>query len=137
MSDVQVALESGKYDDGDRALVAFALAFPETAEASESIFWRALLRMDPSNPDASPRLAIEMFGRYLVTPAPRAHDSDARMLRRIATILESQKRAVAGRTELEARSKERDEELQRTKDELTKTLAELDRIKRRLSSPKP
>ena len=41
------------------------------------------------------------------------------------------------RTATEARDKARDEEMQRLRDELARTQAELDRIKRRLGPPKP
>lgn len=147
-SEATVASETGRYDVADRRLATFAQAYPNTPEAAESLFWRALFRLDPSNPGASPREAGALLDEYLASPAPRPRDIDARVLRRTAALLELQSKATTAarseevtrdkdREEVLQRTKERDEELQRTRDELAKTLAELDRIKRRLAAPKP
>ena len=142
LTDVKVDAATGQYDAADKRLAAFALAFPNTPEAVESVFWRALLRLDPSNPTASPKEASERLDEYLASPSPRPHEIDARVLRRTAALLELQSKATTiARAEVDSkdkdREKERDEELQRTKDELAKTVAELERIKRRLAAPKP
>ena len=138
LEDVKVAAATGQYDEADKRLASFALAYPNTPEAMESVFWRALFRLDPSNPAASAKEAGETFDAYLASPAPRSHEFDARVLRRTAAQLELRSKATTvARTEGETRDKDRDEELQRTKDELAKTVAELERIKRRLAAPKP
>ena len=135
VSEAKEAAVQGKYDHAEQRLVTFARKYPETREASETAFWRALLRLDPANPKASHREAAELLDRYLASPQPLVHEADARMLRRTALMLEQQSKSA--RTESETRTKERDEELQRTKDELANALAELERIKRRIASPKP
>lgn len=137
LSEARVAVARGSYEQADKRLMAFVKAFPDTPEAVECDFWRALFHLDPANPKVSPRQAIETLDRYLASPPPRMHDTEARVLRRTAALLEKQSRATVTRTELETRNKDRDEELQRTKDELAKAIEELERIKRRLASPKP
>ena len=129
LSEAKAAVAVGRYDEADRQLASFGESFPGTTEAAESVLWRAIFRLDPSNPKSSPREAGEMLDAYLASSGS-AHVVDARVLRRAATQLE--KAAAAA----EARRKERDEELQRTRDELAKTVAELERIKRRLAAPK-
>jgi hypothetical protein len=130
LADAKAEAASGKYDEGDRRLAAFEKTFPGTAEAVETFFWRGVFRLDPSNPSASPRQAAELLDRYLASTSPGIHQTDARVLRRTATLIEQHTKAVAA-------AKHREDELQRTKDELAKTLAELDRIKRRIASPNP
>jgi molecular chaperone GrpE (heat shock protein) len=44
---------------------------------------------------------------------------------------------AAQRSSAEARDRARDEEVQKLRDDLQRTQAELDRIKKRLGSPKP
>ena len=134
LSEAQGAAAAGRYDEADRQLAGFARSYPRTEEAAECLFWRALFRMDPSNPKSSPREAVELLDRYLESPAPRAHEVDARVLRRTVAVLDERSKAVAT---FEARNKERDEELQQARDELAKSNAELERIKRRLVTPKP
>ncbi len=138
LSGAQSAVATGLYEQADTQLSTFALEFPNTPEGVECLFWRALFRLDPANPNASPRQAGETLDRYLASPLPRAHDVEARTLRRTAGLLERQSKATTvTRTESETRNKERDEEMQRTKDDLAKALDELERIKRRLAAPKP
>ena len=60
------------------------------------------------------------------------------MLLRLLTVSDSLRAAnAAARTTAEQRAKTHNEEIQRLRDELQKTQAELDRIKRRLGSPRP
>lgn len=138
VAEAKQAAVLGQFDQADQRLAAFAEAFPNSREASETAFWRALLRLDPANPRASHGQASEMLDRYLASPQPRVYEVDAKMLRRTIITLEQQSKAtVSGRTESEARIKEREEELQRTRNELATALAELERIKKRIASPKP
>ena len=81
-----------------------------------------------------------MLDSYSQAKGEVAHRSEAMVLHRVAMTLDARTGAVvpaAPATVLKPEDKAKDEELQRLKDELAKATAELERIKRRLASPKP
>ena len=135
----QQAAETGRYVDADQTLAAFAAQYPDSPEAREGMFWRALLKLDPANPSGSPRAAAEAFDAYLATRGGRPERrDDALMLRRIAMHLDSVQRAAP--PPVAARSTPSDasaDEVQKLRDELKRTQDELNRIKQRLAAPKP
>jgi hypothetical protein len=51
---VQAAVDSGQFSTADSILAAFELVERDTPDASESAFWRAMLRADPRNPAFEP-----------------------------------------------------------------------------------
>jgi len=108
-----------------------------SADATESAFWRAMLRADPRNPAFEPGEARRSIEAYLAAPNPRRRTEAGVMLRMLD--LADSLRAVqaAQRSSAEARDRARDEEVQKLRDDLQRTQAELDRIKKRLGSPKP
>lgn len=132
----------GRYGVADRLLSDFAARFPASSEAADATYYRALFKLDPANPNASPREAAQMLDRYMATNTG-THRTEAQALRRVAGELEARANAVANlsavsRTEPpKPEDKSKDEELQRVRDELAKANAELERIKRRLAQPKP
>lgn len=140
---------ASRFSAADRLLSDFAASHPNTSAAVETGFWRALLKLDAANQSASPREAIAMFDSYLATSAPVSHRGAATALRRVAVALDRPAAVVVtvpgsaagGRADAKSDTrpddKSRDEEIQRLKDELTKTNAELERIKRRLAQPNP
>lgn len=132
---------AGRYVAADQVLADFATRYPASAEAVESIYWRAMYKLDPANSAAAAREAGVLLDSYLAAPGT-ARRSEAATLRRLATAMET--RAAPPTADSTAKinaarsaEKSRDEELARLKDELTRANAELERIKRRLANPRP
>jgi hypothetical protein len=150
----QAALER-RYDDAERMLTEFAQRYPNTREATETLYWRAVYRLDPNNREVSIPTALTSLDSYLRSEGSVAHRLEAETLQRIGRNLETLGRAVGtmasvatstpapvspaqsaaapdrSATELRAR----DAEIQRLKDELAKANDDLERIKRRLTAP--
>ena len=134
---VRVAVDSGRFSVADSMLTEFERSEPGTRDASESAFWRAMLRADPRNPAFTPASARTALQEYLTSSAADRR-TDAEVLLRLLDLSDSLRTAQATqRTATELRDRTRDEELQKLRDELQRTQAELDRIKRRLGPPKP
>ena len=129
---------AGHFAVADKLLADYTVRFPASPEASDAMYWRGVYKLDPSNTTATAREAAVLFDGYLASGAA-AHRTEAQTLRRIAGVLDTRAVAAPGpppRVEIvKAEDKARDEEIQRLKDELAKTNAELDRIKRRLAQP--
>lgn len=134
---VRTAIDSGRFATADTILVTFEQAHAGSPEANESAFWRALLRADPRNPAFTIADARAALDAYLSAEgAPRREEIE--VLRRTLVLTDSLRAAQANsRAAADARDRLREEELQKLRDELQRTQAELDRIKRRLGSPKP
>ena len=150
----QQAAIDRRYDDAERTLADFAVRFPNTPEATETLYWRALYRLDPANKDGSVSTGLASLDAYLRADAGTAHRIEAEALQRLGRSLEALSRATAatggvnsaGTTasaaagsasadRAAAELKARDTEIQRLKDELAKANDELERIKRRLMTP--
>jgi hypothetical protein len=138
-------VSAGRYAVADHLLADYSTHNPATNQATESLYWRALYKLDPANPNASTSEASVLLDNYLAA-STGTHRTEAGALRRMAGLIESQNAAAAAVVAASAQKpdpakvaddKAKDEELQRVKDELTKANAELDRIKRRLAQPKP
>jgi hypothetical protein len=128
-----------KVDDADRALAEFAQHYPGSPEAIEVPYWRALIKLDPSNPTAM-RESLAAMETYLANAPAGLHRMEAAIIRRLGVTLEARNAALAAvppaavvRTE----DKLHEEELMRLRDELAKANAELARIRRRLARPRP
>jgi hypothetical protein len=134
---VQAAVDSGQFSTADSILAAFELVERDSPDASESAFWRAMLRADPRNPAFEPAEARRSIEAYLAAPNPRRRTEAGVMLRMLELSDSLRTAQVAQRSAAEARDRARDEEVQKLRDDLQRTQAELDRIKRRLGSPKP
>jgi hypothetical protein len=152
-----------KFDAADSVLVEFATRYPNTPEALETAYWRAVLKIDPSNSHASFAGAIALLDAYLADPRLRPHVVEAQSLRRVAAHLEGLNKLAASAmaqakdassTAANAKAQAADAnaradaaksepppsaevEIKRLKDELAKANAELDRIRKRLSQPPP
>lgn len=142
----QVAL--GHFDDADKALYEFVQRYPSSPEAREATYWRALFKLDPANHGGSPRAATERLDEYLADSSAALHRAEASTLRRIAAELDSlaQRAPVvavndSARLADAQRAQEREDDLQKAiktlKDQLDKTNAELERIKKRLQERTP
>ncbi len=143
-SAAQRAVADGRYDAAEQELAAFGRRFEGTPEGDESIFWRALFKMDPANRDARVTEAIPLLDAYLAGP-PRPRRPEAEILRRTAETVGALVRAAAEKAAVASATAPRSaaddsarvEELTKLRDELAKTQAELERIKRRLAAPRP
>ncbi len=129
---------AGRFAAADKLLADYTVRFPASPEASDAMYWRAVYKLEPSNTTATAREAAVLLDGYLASGAA-AHRMEAQTLRRFAGVMDARAAAATGappRVELvKVEDKARDEEIQRLKDELAKTNAELDRIKRRLAQP--
>lgn len=149
LADARAAQDSGRYADADRLLADFAGRYPGSPEALETTYWRALVQLDPANQSASVPGGIAELDQYLAGGPKVAHYEEAGTLRRLAMEVQAATRLAAtslttqtsqAHTAAQASSmddKARDAEIQRLKDALAKANDELDRIKRRLTTPTP
>lgn len=118
-------------------------------QPSDSLYWKAVLHLDALNQKGSNDSAIAYLDRYLSGDTSQTHRLEALVMRRLARdAMELAKVEAALR---QAKSSEpakqgeagprRDEEavkeIQRLKEELAKANEELERIRKRLASPKP
>jgi hypothetical protein len=140
------AADEGRYVDADRELAVFGSMHPGTPEAAESAYWRALYKLDPRNTAATARDAVNLVDTVLLSGSHHARRAEAVVLRRTALVLDSLRRqADAPKTTLVIRDTARDvarernyeEQIKMLQDSLGKTLAELDRIRKRITTPRP
>jgi hypothetical protein len=123
----------------EKALADFAERYPGSPEAAEVTYWRAVLKLDPANA-ASIRESMAMLEAYLANAPAGTHRVEAETLRRLGLALEQRNTALAAIPPAVAPrpdDKARDEEVQKLRDELAAANAELDRIRRRVSRPRP
>jgi hypothetical protein len=132
----QSAAAGGRYADADRMLADFARAYPDTPEADESLYWRAVFKLDPANEEANTRDAIAGLDAYLDSQRGSVHRGEALTMRRLAQQMLALDRALNVKPGAPT-DRTRDEEVQKLRDELQATKDELERIKRRLAAPKP
>jgi hypothetical protein len=158
----QSADSVGQYHVADSILVAFEARYPFTDAAAESIYWRALFKLDPANYGATPKDALDLLDQYLRAPHHETRQAEVRILRRttvlVGTIQQLAEQAASevdsARTETDSvklakrgadtKGRTKDEEIARLREEVEKltgqldeTNQELDRIKKRLAAPKP
>lgn len=145
-------VDAGNYFAAQRLVDEFARIHPDTPEAREIGFWKAVFTLDPANEQGSLAGGIAGLDQYLASSDSSArYRNEALVLRRTAAVAQGVS-AAAGTTPSDTTAKDtvgvttttrsRDEEivalkdqLARTKDELAKVSAELDRIKKRLANP--
>lgn len=137
-------VQAGRYAAADQLLADFQQRYPSSAEAPEARFYRALYRLDPANPAASIREGAALLDSVLAAPVTTPHRGDAAVLRRLAASLEAKPTVVTVAAPKEAAAPAprvdtaaRDEEIARLRDDLAKANAELERVRRRLATPKP
>lgn len=157
LTEAQFQVSEGNFDAADSVLTKFEARYPGTPEAIESKYWRALVRMDPSNPHASMSNAMQTLDSYLAEPRAKQHVREAAALKRVAAQLDTLNKVVAlaqapkepspgvARPQPDLRvdvsrpaadpSIAADLEIKRLKDELAKATAELERIRKRLAQP--
>jgi len=96
-----------------------------------------MLRADPRNPAFIPSEARSALESYLATPNATRRTEASVMLRMLALSDSLRNSIAAQRSAADNRDRARDDDVQKLRDELQRTQAELDRIKRRLGNPKP
>lgn len=145
----KAAVADERYSDADRALHDFILAYAGAAEAREASYWRALFTLDPANRGGNTQKAGSQLEEYLADTASTLHRAEAITLQRLASTIDSIGRthrisvssSDAARAEQAEKADQREAELQKEiqglKEQLEKTTAELERIKKRLSEKNP
>jgi hypothetical protein len=122
----------------DRLLTDFAQRFPDSPEAAEVPYWRAVYKTDPANPAALKEAATLLDG-YLSSGPSGLHRMEAAALRRLITALDARTAALAAQAAVPVarpEDKAQQEEIARLRDELARANAELTRIRRRLARPR-
>jgi hypothetical protein len=142
----------GRYAAADSVLESFHAAHPSSPDTLELLLRRALYLIDPGNPDErSAARALPLLDRYLGAEIPEHRRAEIDVVRRLAAVRTAPVQVrvdtvalvdtVAARAavsrEIETRERLRDEELLRLRDSLTRTTAELERIRRRLAPQRP
>ncbi|HUF30437.1 MAG TPA: hypothetical protein VMM77_07195 [Gemmatimonadaceae bacterium] len=149
ITEASVAAHQGRYRAADSLLAHFMSEHWGSWEAREAAYWRAVYMLDPLNPDAAPRNALPLLELYLADSSVVTHSQAARALRALAGRQDSLRLALLEATSmpdtLEAPSEpaatpspregELAREVARLKEQLDQTTAELERIKRRLTTP--
>jgi hypothetical protein len=131
------AADAERFGEADRLLAEFAQQHASSPESSEATFWRALFSIDPANTTATVSDQIAAFDSYIAAGPSLPRYTEARILRRMVEAIDSTRAlVVAVRATAEARDRAKSDEVKRLSDELEKTLAEMERIKRRLA-PRP
>ena len=135
---------AGQYTDADRLLAEYSVRYPGSPQALETTYWRALIQLDPANQNGSVTTGLADLDQYLAGSQTVTHYDEASTLRRIAAQLQSATRLATTTVTTQTTQthtvatpddKARDAEIQRLKDALAKANDELDRIKRRLTTP--
>lgn len=138
-----------QYAAADTLLETFARNAPGSPEANQATFWRGVLLLEPSNPTGNTHAAAQAFDDY-VTSGDTTHRAEAVALRRTTHVIDSLTKARSldslpsvhlvvsdDSTKSSAREQEMAKTVKQLQDSLNKTTAELERIKKRLSTGKP
>ena len=117
----------GEFKTADSALALFAASYDGSCQAAEANFTRALLRLTPSNPAASPASALAMLNVYAnSTCLPQSRSAEIAVMRKLAA-------------DMEALSQTKDSsaaaEIKKLKEQLELTRKELDRLRLRVIPP--
>jgi hypothetical protein len=147
-------IEAGNYFAADRLLDEYVRVHPDSREAKEIAFWKAVYILDPANERGSLASGITALDQYLAsTDSTGLYRNEALVLRRTAAAAQgvtagtgtgppTALSSAAGADSAVTVTRTRDEEiaalkdqLAKTRDELAKVSAELDRIKKRLANP--
>ena len=157
LATAQARVSEGNFDAADSLLSHFAARYSGTAEALEATYWRALARLDPSNPHGSLSEAITALDKYIADPRASEHLREAAAIRRVAIQMDALNKLASAApampkdgvaTTARAQSTDMtksildpvpyaDAEIKRLREELAKATAELERIRKRLAQPPP
>jgi hypothetical protein len=140
---------ASQFAAADSLLLAFANEAPDTPEANEATFWHGIFLLAPQHTDSSVHGAAEAFDDYLESGATE-HRTEAIALQRTTHVIDSLTKSRLldslpamhlvvsdDSTKSSAREQELSKTVKQLQDSLNKTTAELERIKKRLSTGKP
>jgi hypothetical protein len=145
LAGVRTLLGERRYLAADSALAAYETRYAGTAQSGDARWWRAVLQLDPQNPDGSPRGAIAAIDAYLAGGIEQPRYAEALVLRRTAESLDRPAPAPLptrpdsappdslGSTRLRAAT----DTIRALRTELERTQAELDRVRRRIRPGPP
>jgi hypothetical protein len=137
---------NSQYAEADSILAMFAEGSQGTAGAREAIFWHGVFLLDPANKSGSAREASKAFDAYLAASDSLPHRAEALVLQRTTRVIDSLSQSrtmdslpsvhlvVADDSSKTAREQEMAKTVKALQDSLNKTTAELERIKKRLST---
>jgi len=138
-----------QFASADTLLSEFAHGTPGSIGAQEAVFWRGVFLLEPANEIGSVHDAAATFDDYLSSPGRLSHRPEAIVLRRTARLIDSltQSRSTDTVTATplvvsdSSKASEREQEMAKMvkllQDSLNNANAELERIKKRLSTGKP
>jgi hypothetical protein len=151
---VRKDIDAKNYFAADRLIEEYVRVHPDTREAKEITFWKAVYTLDPANERGSLGGGISALDQYLAsTDSTGIYRDEAVVLRRTAVaaqgVTASNYAATSAATSsnpaidtvvVVSRTREEEvaslkDQLAKTRDELAKVNAELDRIKKRLANP--
>lgn len=139
--------EEGRFTAVDSVLVSYAEANGSNQFSREIVFWRALYQLDPRNPAGQRDEAGRLLDGYLQSDSVYWYRAEARVLRQLAglpvpaTVASGPTGAPPARTTVpitraaDATITEKDVEIQQLRERVARLNEELERIKRRLSTP--
>ena len=121
---------------------------PNPLVSEDSLYWRAIAHLDAANTNGSTDSAVHYLNLYLGNGAVQKHRVEGTVLRQLArdalllgrvqaALLQQKPDTVKVPVTRAVRDEEALREIQRLKDELAKANEELERIRKRLSNPKP
>ncbi len=148
LTDARAALADGRPARADTVLAAFHDRFASSPQAVETLYWRAVARVDLAAPNVPLRPVVADLDAYRAAPGAE-HRAEAGALRRALALLDSARTAAAAVPPPDRTASARanagmvprdslralDDELQRARVEAAAARAELDRIRRRLAAP--
>lgn len=143
LDNATLTASNGRFGEADSLLTGFAARHPNTAQAHEAQYWLAVFRLDPSNQTSSIEGGIAALDRYLAADSTLPKRREALTMRRLAAQLATTMRLAAANASVPtsaarpAPPDDRQGEIQRLRAELAKANEELDRIRKRLATPKP
>jgi hypothetical protein len=150
LDSAQHLAELSQYSSADSLLATFARNEPGSTGAHEAIFWHGVFLLEPANQNRNLHGALAAFDGYLTSTEPLPHRTEAMVLRNTTRLIDSlsQSRSMDSvpamhlvvsddSTKESAHDQEAAKLVKALQDSLNKTTAELDRIKKRLSTGKP
>ena len=139
LGDALRAWRAARFDEAEAVLTAFGEQYAGSREAGEVLYWRGALELDPANTDGSTKAAVQSLDSYLALDSIE-HRDDAGLLRRVAGLIvslsadvQASKAAPLPQTPPPPVLREKDDEILRLRDSLTKTSAELERVRKRMA----
>lgn len=141
---------AAQYGSADSLLALFARNEPGSSGAREAIFWHGVFLLEPANTSARLHDAVAAFSGYLSQGGALPHRTEALVLKRATLVMDSlsQLRSMDSvpamhlvvsddSSKSTAREQDMAKAVKLLQDSLNKTTAELERIKKRLSTTPP